>query len=118
MSDTSQGEGWWVASDGKWYAPEVDPEVDPEVEPEVANKRHRQFVMLAIAVVAALWVYSGVSNRIWPDKASPADQRRNYETLVFCQNRATGLALSSHGLHSTGGKWWVDRVNDCLLSKD
>jgi len=22
MSDTSQGEGWWQASDGKWYAPE------------------------------------------------------------------------------------------------
>jgi hypothetical protein len=21
MSDTSEGEGWWVASDGKWYAP-------------------------------------------------------------------------------------------------
>jgi len=21
MSDTSQGEGWWLASDGKWYAP-------------------------------------------------------------------------------------------------
>lgn len=21
MSDTSQGEGWWIASDGKWYAP-------------------------------------------------------------------------------------------------
>ena len=22
MSDTSQGPGWWLASDGKWYAPE------------------------------------------------------------------------------------------------
>lgn len=22
MSDISQGEGWWLASDGKWYAPE------------------------------------------------------------------------------------------------
>jgi|GEM_PF-1181926 len=26
MSDTSQGEGWWVASDGKWYAPEQHPD--------------------------------------------------------------------------------------------
>jgi hypothetical protein len=25
MSDTSQGTGWWIASDGKWYAPEVHP---------------------------------------------------------------------------------------------
>jgi hypothetical protein len=22
MSDTSQGPGWWQASDGKWYPPE------------------------------------------------------------------------------------------------
>src|ERR1700761_880216 len=22
MSDTSQGPGWWLASDGKWYPPE------------------------------------------------------------------------------------------------
>ncbi|MCC5953731.1 MAG: hypothetical protein JJU45_16685 [Acidimicrobiia bacterium] len=26
MSDTSQGPGWWQASDGKWYAPELHPD--------------------------------------------------------------------------------------------
>ncbi|MGZ4693834.1 MAG: hypothetical protein ACXWA3_09425 [Acidimicrobiales bacterium] len=25
MSDTSQGPGWWIASDGKWYSPEQKP---------------------------------------------------------------------------------------------
>jgi hypothetical protein len=25
VSDTSQGPGWWVASDGKWYPPETHP---------------------------------------------------------------------------------------------
>jgi hypothetical protein len=25
MSDSSQGEGWWMASDGKWYPPESHP---------------------------------------------------------------------------------------------
>ncbi len=25
MSDTSQGPGWWLASDGRWYAPELHP---------------------------------------------------------------------------------------------
>ena len=25
MSDTSQGPGWWQASDGKWYPPESSP---------------------------------------------------------------------------------------------
>jgi hypothetical protein len=27
MSDTSQGPGWWEASDNKWYPPELKPEV-------------------------------------------------------------------------------------------
>ncbi len=26
MSDTSQGPGWWMASDGKWYPPEAHPD--------------------------------------------------------------------------------------------
>jgi len=26
MSDTSQGPGWWLASDGKWYSPELAPQ--------------------------------------------------------------------------------------------
>lgn len=43
MSDVSQGEGWWLASDGKWYPPETHPQyvapsalVDPasSLEPE------------------------------------------------------------------------------------
>jgi uncharacterized RDD family membrane protein YckC len=27
MSDVSQGEGWWMASDGKWYPPHLHPSV-------------------------------------------------------------------------------------------
>lgn len=30
MSDTSQGPGWWQASDGKWYAPELYPKDWPK----------------------------------------------------------------------------------------
>jgi hypothetical protein len=26
MSDTPQGPGWWLASDGRWYAPELHPD--------------------------------------------------------------------------------------------
>jgi hypothetical protein len=29
MSDTSQGDGWWKASDDKWYPPETHPEYVP-----------------------------------------------------------------------------------------
>ena len=30
MSDVSQGPGWWIASDGKWYSPEQAPGYVPE----------------------------------------------------------------------------------------
>jgi hypothetical protein len=29
MSDASQGPGWWLASDGKWYPPETAPQATP-----------------------------------------------------------------------------------------
>ncbi len=29
MSDVPQGDGWWEASDGKWYAPELHPDYRP-----------------------------------------------------------------------------------------
>ena len=39
MSDISQGEGWWQASDLKWYPPDQHPDVvapaaEPVAEPE------------------------------------------------------------------------------------
>ena len=30
MSDRSEGPGWWIASDGKWYPPELHPSVREE----------------------------------------------------------------------------------------
>ena len=32
MSDTSQGPGWWLASDGRWYPPETHPDARQAVE--------------------------------------------------------------------------------------
>jgi hypothetical protein len=44
MSDTSQGPGWWLASDGRWYPPETwtgPPSQAPQVPqtPETADLR-------------------------------------------------------------------------------
>ncbi|MCU1429031.1 MAG: hypothetical protein JWL83_3031 [Actinomycetia bacterium] len=33
MSDESQGPGWWLASDGKWYSPEQAPGATPSYPP-------------------------------------------------------------------------------------
>ena len=34
MSDVSQGPGWWMASDGKWYPPELHPDHVPARPPQ------------------------------------------------------------------------------------
>jgi hypothetical protein len=34
MSDVSQGPGWWIASDGKWYAPHLHPSVRIPEQPD------------------------------------------------------------------------------------
>lgn len=34
MSDTSQGHGWWQATDSKWYPPELHPNYRPTVAPQ------------------------------------------------------------------------------------
>jgi hypothetical protein len=36
MSDQSQGEGWWQASDGKWYPPHLHPSYRPPAAPQPA----------------------------------------------------------------------------------
>ena len=33
MSDVSQGPGWWIASDGKWYPPQQHPDHRPPTPP-------------------------------------------------------------------------------------
>ena len=37
MSDTSQGPGWWLASDGKWYSPEQAAGTQPDVVQTVTS---------------------------------------------------------------------------------
>ena len=36
MSDAPQGEGWWQASDGRWYAPPMPPPTPPAPPPQAA----------------------------------------------------------------------------------
>jgi uncharacterized membrane protein len=37
MSDESQGPGWWLASDGKWYPPELHPSAQAAAQPSPAD---------------------------------------------------------------------------------
>jgi hypothetical protein len=38
MSDKPEGPGWWIASDGKWYPPELHPSVRDDSSPRTAEQ--------------------------------------------------------------------------------
>lgn len=59
MADQSQGEGWWQASDQKWYPPESHPDYKPapppQPEPEPKPERNALPVwVLPVLLVSAL----------------------------------------------------------------
>jgi len=70
MSDTSQGDGWWQASDGKWYPPEQLP---GNTQPSPPSSTRQLDVGLALgygwakftenlgAMVAVVAIYFGVT---------------------------------------------------------
>ena len=55
MSDKSEGPGWWIASDGKWYPPELHPSVREEP-----------------TTVPSIQGLDGVPRRRWDDDPSKA----------------------------------------------
>ena len=72
MSDTSQGEGWWIASDGKWYPPEQQPHVGPYGTPNPGSGPNQsrppqqptnlwgRFRGLPRGIQIASWIVAGV----------------------------------------------------------
>jgi hypothetical protein len=76
VSDTSQGPGWWLASDGKWYRPEQHPNYRPPpnwpappgaisqpspVQPLPTRRKRRIWLtgVAAVFVAAVIAVVSG-----------------------------------------------------------
>jgi hypothetical protein len=41
MSDKPEGPGWWIASDGKWYPPELHPSVRDDAAPRATKQDTR-----------------------------------------------------------------------------
>lgn len=65
MTDTSQGPGWWLASDGQWYPPESHPNYQPTFVPVPRYRMSSRevlgwFVMVAIGAVVGFLAFGGV----------------------------------------------------------
>ena len=57
MSDTSQGPGWWEASDGKWY---------PPVEVESDKPWWRKWWAIVLLVFVVLIIIAAIGNAPGP----------------------------------------------------
>jgi hypothetical protein len=65
MSDTSQGQGWWIASDGKWYPPQPNASVatlppPPGQSPQYAPQQPQYMYVPKQRRRAWPWVLGGV----------------------------------------------------------
>jgi len=93
VSDVSQGPGWWIASDGKWYPPESHPDAMASREPTiVAPTPHIESSVTAhVTVPATIPVAgSGASSVL---AATPA-LRRGRSKVLFVLGVGVLLALA------------------------
>lgn len=62
MTDRSQGEGWWLASDGKWYPPESHPAAHAPPPPQAPGSAYgtapkTNGLAIASLVLGIVWVW-------------------------------------------------------------
>jgi hypothetical protein len=60
MADVSQGPGWWIASDGKWYPPELHPSRMPPSQwgpPQIVPSAPRTNGLAVASLVLSLTVF-------------------------------------------------------------
>ncbi len=72
MSDTSQGSGWWQASDGKWYSPELYPTEWPAANPsEQADLAEAAPIDVPVAEAAPVDVPVVEADPVEPEPVAP-----------------------------------------------
>lgn len=74
MSDVSQGSGWWLASDGKWYPPQQAATMAPPPPPPPVYQRPKKpfykhvvfWVLLVIVLLVGgcIGIVAGVSHEV------------------------------------------------------
>jgi hypothetical protein len=64
MSDINEGQGWWIASDGNWYPPELHPSVREAPKPPVPTK-------MTVPVHQTVAVATGAGTGSWHAQPEP-----------------------------------------------
>lgn len=127
MSDRSQGDGWWQASDGKWYPPESHPDHRPPPPPEATRtvvppppvergrkgreKRGTPLWKLALGVCLGILLFlvvcsaiiGGAAKKVTDDAAKPATVRIEAAEGVCWSITLTGSEGGSIGQNQQEG---------------
>lgn len=93
MSDTAQGDGWWQASDGKWYPPEQHPDYKPPPPPPDAPPPPTQ-----TAAGDSVDESKGLFGKL-----ADANDRYQERVVAPLQERANKAAEKAAGPASMGG---------------
>jgi hypothetical protein len=94
MSDTSQGEGWWLASDGKWYPPQSATYVAPPppqtayLQPPKKPLRKRVWFWLLLIVI----VFAGGCTAIVIGAGTAVDHAAHVNHTIVYSVTGTGTA--------------------------
>jgi hypothetical protein len=107
MSDVSQGPGWWLASDGKWYPPQQQPGYQPPPPGRPPKRRPGclaiiggavvVFVLLIIVVVviAAVGSKSSSKSSSRPGRPAPAAAYKVGDTAKTSDFKITVYAFKN-----------------------
>jgi hypothetical protein len=104
MSDTSQGDGWWQASDGKFYAPESHPDYKPPPPPP--TDAHPPPPVDAPPPPSAV---DESKPKGLLGKASAANDRYQEKVAAPMQEKANAASARAAGPASAGGSMFVIR---------
>lgn len=87
VSDQSQGPGWWLASDARWYPPESHPSYRPAppATPLPAGRR-RPWLIGLVVVVALLGAVAAFLAGLAVDSPAPARRGSTLQTLALPQD--------------------------------
>ena len=83
MSDTSQGPGWWRASDGKWYPPDTHPQYQAPEPPKAPPGPIAPFLPEQPSIVRRAWE----GFRRWPRWGQIAPSSASSSILLFALAR-------------------------------
>lgn len=114
MSDTSQGDGWWIASDGKWYPPETHPDYAAPVaaapqDPAVVSEADVGAVVdtpssepPAADVAPAAIVGPAQSAESWSDTTSTPPAKSDQSEESYSATLGPGMPVAGAGPRPIG----------------